>query len=286
MQFVVFENAKGPGLGLVLNPKEIRGFNIGDDKYPGDLQSLIEAGPSALNAAAEILRDGPELDVGALDYLPPIPNPSKIICIGLNYVDHTSETGFEQPDYPTVFSRFASTLIGHERNLIKPKQSEQFDYEGEIAAIIGKTCFKATAETALDHIIGYSIFNDVSVRDYQFKSPQWTMGKNFDGTGVFGPAFVTAESLPPGIKGLKIETRLNGEVVQSASTDDLVFDVATLIVLLSDVMTLNPGDVVVTGTPAGVGMARNPHLWMKHGDRIEVQVEQLGTLRNNVVELG
>jgi len=236
-----------------------------------------------LPSAAQILSKGRSISEENLTYLPPLSRPSKILCIGLNYIDHSVESGFVPPDYPTVFARFPNTLIGHESRLKKPVQSDQLDFEGEIAAVIGKTTYKVSAANALDHVAGYSIFNDISVRDYQTKSPQWTMGKNFDGTGAFGPEFVTAEELPLGIKGLKIETLLNGSVVQSATTDDLIFDIATLIVELSDVLTLEPGDIIVTGTPAGVGMARNPPLWMKSGDTIEVRVEQLGELVNKII---
>jgi 2-keto-4-pentenoate hydratase/2-oxohepta-3-ene-1,7-dioic acid hydratase in catechol pathway len=230
-----------------------------------------------------IVRNGRRVALDQVEFLPPLRHPPKIICVGLNYVDHTTESGFVQPKYPTLFARFASSLAGHGHPLVRPAVSEQFDYEGELAVIIGRGGRQIPREAALDHVFGYSLFNDVSVRDFQFKSPQWTAGKNFDGTGVFGPYLVTADELSPGCKGLTLETRLNGEIVQSAPIDDMVFDVADLIAILSAFMTLEPGDVIVSGTPAGVGMARNPPLWMKPGDRVEVEVDGLGVLANQVV---
>ncbi len=166
--------------------------------------------------------------------------------------------------------------------MVRPPQSEQFDYEDELAAVIGMAGRNIPREEALLHIAGYSIFNDGSVRDYQFRTPQWTMGKNFDSTGAFVPCFVPASALPPGAKGLHLQTRLNGVVVQDTSTEDMVFDVAALIALLSETITLAPGDVIVTGTPAGVGFARIPPRWMKPGDVCEVEIEGIGTLRNPI----
>nr|WP_272490881.1 fumarylacetoacetate hydrolase family protein [Mesobacterium pallidum] len=207
-----------------------------------------------------------------------------MLCIGLNYADHSAEGGFAVPDYPTVFARFNTSLVGHGQPLIKPRTSDQFDYEGEVVAVIGKPGRHIPKETALDHVIGYSLFNDASVRDFQMRTPQWTVGKNFDGTGAFGPWLVTADALPNGCAGLKLETRLNGQTVQSASTDDMVFDIATLVSTLSEAMTLEAGDVIISGTPAGVGIARKPQLFMKPGDICDVEVNGLGILSNPVAE--
>lgn len=237
-----------------------------------------------MNRAAVMLRDGPLIDLGTVQLLPPLSAPDKIICIGLNYADHSAESGFQQPEYPTVFARFASSLVAHEAPIVRPRVSEQLDYEGELVAIIGRGGRHIDRANALDHVAGYSLFNDASIRDYQFKSPQWIMGKTFDGTGAFGPEFVTADELPRGAAGLKLQTRLNGAVVQEALTNDLVFDVATLVSLVSVAMTLSPGDLIVTGTPSGVGLARKPPLWMKPGDVCEVEIEGLGVLRNPVAE--
>lgn len=254
-----------------------------DANYPGSLTSLVAAGPDALMSAGRAMLAGPEIDLDSVTLLPPLPTPPKIICVGLNYADHSAESGFaEAPSYPTLFGRFASSLIGAGAPIIRPRLSEQLDYEGEIVAVIGKGGRDISRENALDHVVAYSLFNDASIREYQFKAPQWTVGKNFDGTGPFGPYLVTADELPPGIAGLKLTTTLNGEVVQEGATDDLVFDVVTLIHTISQAISLEAGDIIVTGTPSGVGMARKPPLWMKPGDVVEVTVPGIGTLRNPV----
>jgi 2-keto-4-pentenoate hydratase/2-oxohepta-3-ene-1,7-dioic acid hydratase in catechol pathway len=283
VRFIRFEDANGVGLGLETGGA-VHGLYESDKNFPGPLSALVGQGRDALKKAGERLAAGPKIDLAKVKYLPPFPASPKIICVGLNYRDHSAESGFKQPDYPTLFTRFATSLVGHGAPVVRPKVSDKFDYEGELVAVIGKGGRHISLGSALDHVAGYSIFNDVSVRDYQFKSPQWTVGKNFDGTGPFGPAFVTADELPAGGKGLRIQTRLNGEVLQDANTDDMVFDVATLIVTISEAITLESGDVIVTGTPSGVGQARNPPVFMKAGDRVEVEIERIGILSNPVVD--
>ena len=254
----------------------------GDPGYLGDLDAAVAGGSAGLAAAGIAAEAGVSLETGSFAYLSVVRRPAKIICIGLNYSDHAAEGGFEVPEHPTVFVRFASSLVGEGEALIVPPESDKFDYEAELAVVIGKGGRRIPKETALDHVAGYSIFNDASVRDFQLRTPQWTVGKNFDGTGAFGPHLVTPEAVAPGCAGAKIETRLNGEVVQSSNTDQLIFDVATLISDLSVAMTLEPGDVIITGTPSGVGAARTPPLWMKPGDICEVEIEGLGVLTNPV----
>jgi acylpyruvate hydrolase len=279
MKLLAFEQDGRPGLA-VETADGFRGLRRGDAGYPGQLPDLIRAG--TLTAAGAMLAKGPPVDPATVRHLPPIAEASKFLCIGLNYRAHTAEGPYEQPDYPTLFARFSSSLIGHGEALIRPRQSEKFDYEGELVAVIGKTAKNVPVESALDHVAGYSIFNDGSLRDYQRRTPQWTPGKNFDGTGAFGPVFVTADALPPGCVGLRLQTRLNGQVVQDTLIDDMVFPVATLVSIISEVMTLNPGDVIVTGTPSGVGHARKPPLWMKPGDICEVEIDRIGVLANPV----
>ncbi len=279
MKFAAFARAGRSGLAVEAG-EVFRGLTEGDAGWPGDLLSLIRS--DRLEAAAAALRQGPVVDLDEVTFLPPVSAPEKIVCVGLNYRDHSAESGFAQPDFPTLFGRFNSSLIGHGAPIIRPQASEQLDYEGELAAIIGKETRDVPAAQALDHVAGYSIFNDASIRDFQFKTPQWTAGKNFDCTGAFGPFFVTAEALPPGCAGLTLTTRLNGQVVQQARIDDMVFPVAEIIAICSRFMTLRPGDVIVTGTPAGVGLARKPPLWMKHGDSCEVEISGLGRLSNPV----
>mgnify|MGYP001116198894 CR=1 FL=1 len=284
MKFLRFERDGLRGLAVEVAPGEFRGWQEGWRGYPGDLAELIRQGPQALQAAGIALSEGTAIDPDTIRFLPPIDRAGKVICIGLNYADHSAESGFKVPDYPTVFARFNSSLIGHRDAIVRPPQSDTLDYEGELVAIIGKGGRNIPLSSALDHVAGYSIFNDGSIREYQTKTPQWTIGKNFDGTGAFGPYFVAAEGLPPGAARLKLETRLNGQVVQSASTADMIFPVAALVSILSEAVTLEAGDVLVTGTPAGVGLARTPPLYMKPGDICEVEIEGIGTLVNPIAQ--
>lgn len=248
-----------------------------------DLDALIASGSTALtDAGARVSREGEEVKVEDLIFLPPLVKAPKILCLGLNYKDHAAEGGFDVPEFPTVFGRFNSSLIGHGAPIIKPACSDQLDYEAEMVAVVGKGGKNISKDDALSHIVAYSVFNDGSIRDYQLKTPQWTVGKNFDDTGAFGPWLVTADELPAGGAGLKIETRLNGQVVQSANTSDMVFDVVDTVALLSTCFTLEAGDVLVMGTPSGIGLARNPPLFMKDGDVCEVEIEKIGLLVNPI----
>lgn len=282
MRFTAFRDGNRIGLAASADGANWRGLREGDKTYPGSLDEILRQGTLAEAGKALLAADA--VDLGKVSILPPISKASKILCVGLNYVDHAAEGGMKVPDYPTVFARFNSSLIGHGAPLVCPKVSEQFDYEGEMVAVIGKGGRAISEADALSHVAGYSVFNDGSVRDYQLRTPQWTIGKNFDGTGAFGPAFVTADELPPGAAGLRIQTRLNGRVLQNASTDDLVFSVARLVSLISAAMTLEAGDVIVTGTPAGVGLGHKPPIFMKQGDVCEIEIEKIGLLSNPVVK--
>jgi 2-keto-4-pentenoate hydratase/2-oxohepta-3-ene-1,7-dioic acid hydratase in catechol pathway len=269
----------GESVGIAIDNGEVlRGVTAETVSHPVDLGALIALGGDELTRVGRLLADAPVIDAGTITYLPPIRRPPKIICVGLNYADHTKESPYDQPSYPTLFPRFTTTLVGHMQPIIRPLASTSLDFEGEMVVVIGKGGRHISKARALDHVAGYSIFNEGSVREYQFKSPQWTVGKNFDSTGAFGPALVTADEVPAGGKGLRLETRLNGVVVQSATTDDMLFDIATIIETISEAITLEPGDVIVSGTPAGIGWARNPRLLMKHGDVCEVEIEGLGKL--------
>jgi acylpyruvate hydrolase len=254
------------------------------DAAIADLDAMLGTDGAKLVAAHDrVSADGETVDENSLVFLPPLVRPSKIICLGLNYADHAAEGGFTPPSFPTLFARFPSSLIGHGAPIILPKCSTQLDYEGELVAVIGTGGKHITRDSALNHVAGYSIFNDGSIRDYQMKTPQWTAGKNFDNTGAFGPWFITADELPPGCAGLSLQTRLNGQVMQNASTSDMIFDVAETISLLSSFLTLVAGDVLVMGTPAGIGLAHKPPVFMTDGDVVEVEIEKLGILRNPVV---
>lgn len=281
MRFVSFKSAGGQGLA-VERSGELRGLLAAKAGHTLDLGQIIAAGGNQLADIGRRLSEAPVIDPASITYLPPIARPPKIICVGLNYADHTKESPYDQPDYPTLFARFATTLIGHNQPIVRPLASTSLDFEGEMVVVIGRGGRHIAKARAHDHVLGYSIFNEGSVREYQFKSPQWTVGKNFDQTGGFGPALVTADEVPAGGKGLRLQTRLNGAVVQSATTEDMLFDVATIIETISEAITLEPGDVIVSGTPAGIGWARNPKLLMKDGDVCEVEIEGLGTLVNPV----
>jgi 2-keto-4-pentenoate hydratase/2-oxohepta-3-ene-1,7-dioic acid hydratase in catechol pathway len=212
---------------------------------------------------------------------PVIPNPDKIICVGLNYHAHIAETGREETTYPVLFARYSGSQVGHGEALIKPLESDKFDYEGEVAVIIGKEGRRISEEAALEHVAGYACYNDASVRDWQKHSHQFMPGKTFAGTGGFGPWMVTADEIPDPTK-MRLQTRLNGEVVQDTSLSLLVASIPRLIAYCSTILPLLPGDVIVSGTPGGVGARRSPPLWMVDGDVCEVEVSGVGTLSNPV----
>jgi 2-keto-4-pentenoate hydratase/2-oxohepta-3-ene-1,7-dioic acid hydratase in catechol pathway len=276
------------------------GVKMGDGKVI-DLSKQMPRGPKSV---VEILAGGKKLQAAVVKacakpkagvtvseksakYLCPIPAPGKIICIGLNYRKHAEETGSPIPAYPVVFTRFNNTLVPHNGKMLSTTHSVQYDWEAELTIVIAKKSRNVPKEKALSVIGGYACFNDGSIRDWQRKSGgQFTLGKNFDGTGGFGPDIVTPDELPPGAAPLRIMTRVNGEVMQDSNTDDLIFDVPTLVHELSKCMTLDPGDIIITGTPSGVAMARKPQPWLKNGDVCEVEIEKIGVLRNVIAQGG
>ena len=225
---------------------------------------------------------GPAVPLDGLDLLPPVPAPGKIICMGLNYADHAAEGGNSIPTYPAIFLRVNSSIVAHGKPLLRPKVSDKFDYEAELAIVIGTRGQGIKEADALKHVAGYACFNDGSLRDYQRKSGQWTMGKNFDATGGFGPDIVSPDEISPGAHGLKIMSRINGKLLQNGNTADMIFDVPQMISIISEVMTLEPGDVIITGTPAGVGYPRKPPVFMRDGDVCEIEIEGIGILSNPV----
>jgi 2-keto-4-pentenoate hydratase/2-oxohepta-3-ene-1,7-dioic acid hydratase in catechol pathway len=257
----------------------VQGERIADlgERY-GDLRSWL-----GRNETAEAAKVAPSLAVSDVVWQPVIPNPDKILCVGLNYLEHIREVGKKVEDYPLLFLRLTSTQVGHLQPIIRPRASEDLDFEGELAVIVGKGGRHIAKENALRHVAGYSIYNDASVRDWQRHTTQYTPGKNFPSTGAFGPWMVTADEIPDPSK-LHLTTRLNGEVVQDSGIDDLRFSVAEIISYISIFAELVPGDVISTRTPKGVGAARKPPLWMKPGDTVEVEISSIGKLRNPIVQ--
>ncbi len=285
MRIVSFEHQGAPRLGVVDGDGDaIVDLAEAAPDLPRELAALLrrEGGLAATAAAAKASKPAARRALKGLRLLPPVGNPGKIVCLGLNYVDHAAEGGHAKPTYPSLFLRCTSSLCGHGAPIVRPRCSTSLDYEAELVAVVGRTARHVKKENALAIVAGYSCFNDASVRDYQRKTTQWTIGKNFDATGAFGPWFVTADELPAGATGLAIKSKLNGAVMQNANTSDMLFPVDETVALLSECMTLEPGDLLVMGTPAGVGYARKPPVWMAPGDTIEIEIEGIGTLSNPI----
>ncbi len=284
MRLVTFQGQSGPVIGVRLGDKVIDLSKAAPD-LPGDMIGLLESGESALakaKAAADNAAEDAKVDMSSVKLLVPIARPGKIVCIGRNYAAHAAEGGSETPTYPEVFYRGSTTLIAQGEPIIRPKCSDKLDFEAELVVVIGKLAKHVAEADAGAYIAGYSLFNEGTLRDYQRKSSQWTVGKNFDNTGPFGPEIVTSDEVPEGAKGLRIQSRLNGQIMQDANTDDLVFTIHNLLYRLTECMTLEPGDIIVSGTPAGVGYARTPPVFMKPGDIIEIEVDGIGVLTNTI----
>jgi 2-keto-4-pentenoate hydratase/2-oxohepta-3-ene-1,7-dioic acid hydratase in catechol pathway len=278
-------NQKRVGVLKATGSQEFVDLAATDATLPKSLLEII-ATPGAMARAQQATQSASAVvqSLKGVRFIPLIDRPSKIVCLGLNYADHAAEGGHARPEYPSFFMRGPSSMVGHLEPMIRPKASDKFDFEAELAFVVGKTARHLTAANALEYVAGYSVFNDGSLRDYQRKSTQWTIGKNFDATGGFGPWLVTPDELPPAADGLRIQSRLNGQIMQDANTKSFLWGVVETLVLITECMTLEPGDVVITGTPAGVGYARKPPVFMKHGDTIEVEIEGVGLLSNPIVD--
>ena len=280
MKLATFAGDTDPRFGAVRNDKIVDLTDV----LGGDVRSIravLEAEKLPQLEAWLSENQGKEIPADEISMLPVIPDSQKIICVGLNYAKHVEETGRDSKGYPTIFTRWPDSQIGHNHPLVKPKSSDRFDYEGELAVIIGKSGRHISKEDALDYVAGYSCYNDGSVRDWQRHNIQFTPGKNFPETGGFGPYFVTADEVGD-VSNLGIQTRLNGEVMQDANTSMLLFDIPTIISYVSGFTTLAPGDVIASGTPGGVGDKREPPVYMKPGDTVEVEIEKIGLLRNSI----
>jgi acylpyruvate hydrolase len=287
MKIVGFEAEGGLRLGVVKGDQVID-LQAVDAKVPADLGAVLAAHNGDLKSFGDIAKRAPasaRRPLKGLKFGLPVARPGKILCLGLNYLEHVKE-GTQRdniPKFPTIFMRCLTSMVPHEQPIIRPKVSEQLDYEAELMLIVGKRAKHLTLANATSCIAGYSCSNEGSVREFQRKTTQWDMGKNFDRTGGFGPWMVTADELPDAGKGLKIESRLNGTVMQSDNTDNMMFPVADMLVYVTQGMTLEPGDIIFTGTPSGVGHARKPNpIWMKNGDVCEIEVEGIGVLRNPI----
>jgi acylpyruvate hydrolase len=287
MKIVGFEAEGGLRLGMVEGDQVID-LQAVDAKVPADLGAVLAANNGDLKSLGDIAKRAPasaRRPLKGLKFGLPVAKPGKILCLGLNYLEHVKE-GTQRdniPKFPTIFMRCLTSMVPHEQPIIRPKVSEQLDYEAELMLIVGKRAKHLTMANATSCIAGYSCSNEGSLREFQRKTTQWDMGKNFDRTGGFGPWMVTADELPDAGKGLKIESRLNGTVMQSDNTDNMMFPVADMLVYVTQGMTLEPGDIIFTGTPSGVGHARKPNpIWMKNGDTCEIEVEGIGVLRNPI----
>jgi acylpyruvate hydrolase len=286
MKIVGFASGTGSRLGIV-EGEEVIDLQAVDPGLPGDLAALLRRNNGDLAPLADLARRAPasaRRPLNGLIYALPVAHPGKIVCLGLNYLEHVKEGSQRDniPKFPTIFMRGLTSLVPHGQPIVRPKVSETLDYEAELILVIGKSAKHLTPANATSCIAGYSCGNEGSVREYQRKTTQWGMGKNFDHTGGFGPWLVTADELPSAAKGLKIQSRLNGNVMQSDNTDNMMFPVVEMLVYLTEGMTLEPGDVIFTGTPSGVGHARKPPVWMKNGDVCEIEIEGIGVLRNPI----
>ena len=286
MRLATIQTATGPR-AAILKGSTLVDLHATDGNQPTSVRQLLEAGPDALHAAAKTAenRDAVRYDASRTKLLPPIPDPPKIICIGLNYRDHAAEQGIAVPAEPVVFSKFATALIGHESPIVLPPVSKEVDYEAELVIVVGKKGRPASADQAMSYIAGYTIGHDVSARDWQLKKEgkQWLCGKSFDTFAPTGPVLVTPDELPDP-QSLAISLRLNGKTMQSSNTKELVFGVGRLLAYLAKVFTLEAGDLIFTGTPPGVGFARKPPVFLQPGDVVEVEIAGIGILRNPVIE--
>jgi 2-keto-4-pentenoate hydratase/2-oxohepta-3-ene-1,7-dioic acid hydratase in catechol pathway len=280
MRLVSYRSQAGPRSAAVKNGRYID-LNQADPSLPTSMKQLLAGGPSALSRAAAAISAGKPIDPSGVRLVAPVPDPEKIICIGLNYADHAAESGVPAPPEPVVFNKFLTAVEAHGDEITLPSASQQVDYEAELVVVIGAGGKNISRADAFEHVAGYTCGHDVSARDWQLRKPggQWLLGKTFDGFAPFGPELVTADEIAePG--RLDIRLRLNGETMQDSNTRQLIFPIDELIAYVSRICTLSPGDVIFTGTPPGVGMARKPPVFLKPGDVVEIEIEKIGTLRN------
>ncbi|MBM4764810.1 fumarylacetoacetate hydrolase family protein [Bacillus sp. B15-48] len=298
MRLATFRSNKGLRAGVVVKEEYVidleKAAAFYGETLPNEVKALLELGENAIKTTEKVIA----LVEGNLEQaihskltqplsetslFAPVPKPDKIICVGLNYKDHAEESNMEIPQYPMLFSKYSNTVNGPYDNIVLPKVSENIDYEAELAVVIGKTGRYISEENALDYVAGYTVINDVSVRDYQFHSPQFSLGKNFDTHGPMGPWLVTKDEIEDP-HNLNIELKIGDQVLQSSNTKELIFPIQRIISYISEGITLDPGDVIATGTPAGVGFGRNPKLYLRDGDEVIVTIEGIGEIKNKAVK--
>ena len=280
MKLSSYKTAQGESYGIVTAKGIVDLKRYLGNQYP-DLKSLVAG--NAFSQAVQYAGAQADYQASDVTWLPVIPNPDKIVCVGLNYQEHVVETGRDNTEQPAIFLRLPESQVGHRQPIVRPRESKNLDFEAEIAVIIGTPGRRISQQNAYKHVAGYSCYNDGSVRDWQRHTIQWTAGKNFAQTGGFGPWMVTADEIPPGTT-MTLSCRLNGERMQHASTEQMIFKIPKIIEYVSTWTTLLPGDVLVTGTPGGVGARRNPPVWMKPGDKVEIEIDKVGVLENSIAD--
>jgi 2-keto-4-pentenoate hydratase/2-oxohepta-3-ene-1,7-dioic acid hydratase in catechol pathway len=285
MRLVSYLSSEGPRTAAMRGQRYVDLPRAG---LPASMRALLALGQEGLHRAARVVAEGPDVDPATIKkLLAPVPDPQKVICVGLNYADHAREGGATPPDEPVLFSKFSTALIGHGEAIVLPRVSQEVDFEAELVVVIGRGGRHIPRERVFEHVAGYCPGHDVSARDWQLRKPghQWLLGKTFDTFAPCGPALVTRDEVPDPGK-LPIRFRLNGETMQDSNTDQLIFPIEVLVAYVSQVCMLEPGDLIYTGTPSGVGFARKPPIFLKPGDVAEVEIEGLGVLRNPVVAEG
>ncbi|MFU2015775.1 fumarylacetoacetate hydrolase family protein [Peribacillus butanolivorans] len=285
MKIASFSVKSDHHIGIVQDGQIISLTALGPDDFPACMKTFIERGSELRKRAEQLIEqrgnDDAKFSLSEVKFLPPIAQPEKIICVGLNYINHCKETGMEPPASPVIFSKYANAIVGHNDVIEIPINSKEVDFEAELAIVIGKKAKNVSEEEANDYVFGYTIMNDISARDLQFQDGQWSRGKTADTFAPIGPVVVTHDEVGDPHE-LAISLELNGEMMQDSNTSNLIFTVPQIISFLSQSMTLKPGDLIATGTPPGVGMGRNPKVWLKNGDRMNVNIERIGTLSNHV----
>lgn len=285
MKIASFSVKSDHHIGIVQDDQIISLTALGPDDFPACMKTFIERGSELRKRAEQLIEqrgnDDAKFSLSEVKFLPPIAQPEKIICVGLNYIDHCKETGMEPPASPVIFSKYANAIGGQNDVIEIPINSKEVDFEAELAIVIGKKAKNVSEEEANDYVFGYTIMNDISARDLQFQDGQWSRGKTADTFAPIGPVVVTHDEVGDPHE-LAISLELNGEMMQDSNTSNLIFTVPQIISFLSQSMTLKPGDLIATGTPPGVGMGRNPKVWLKNGDRMNVSIERIGTLSNHV----